>query len=399
MENTLSNIEKPPLSNSSFFMLRCLIAVAQVDNDIDAAELGYLRKLITHLSRTHDFTQDQKNLISIDMSSPQPIRDLLKHVTDQADKDRLILFASLMAEADGQMHAAENEILSVIREACAPPPLKPHDVAITAAPVPQTTQQPLQGEIIDAGQTPVISEASGVARQMQSGNLGLGSGMYGVIDSFVEQTDVLPTEEKYAFYAEETPHVSRSIRGMLAGDERVIRIGHFHWMYTLKAVLWWAGLTFVGYKLQAPFLKLLQWMYIKGLNPGNMMTWAEPQLPMHIGFFLGALWFMHAMAVKYTTNIVLTDKRLIFRSGIIFVNAAELSLIQASYSTIHQTRIGAIFNYGKVEAFTFISGDKNVLLPDIEKPYQFSSTLDRLKRMGGWAKAGYGTARAANAQG
>src|SRR5688572_3258636 len=91
---------QPPLTESAFYMLRCLVAVATADNVIEQQELVFLRALLAHFKRHYTVTPQQVAQLKTDLKHFQPIDTLLPYVTARGDREQLILFAGLLAQAD-----------------------------------------------------------------------------------------------------------------------------------------------------------------------------------------------------------------------------------------------------------------------------------------------------------
>jgi uncharacterized membrane protein YebE (DUF533 family) len=103
-----------PLSESAFYMWRCIIAVAHADGAVQDPELEYLNKTFAGMERDSALTQDQRQMLGEDLVTPQKIADLLKHVTDHGDRHQLIYFAALMAQSNGELDPGEEDIIRKI---------------------------------------------------------------------------------------------------------------------------------------------------------------------------------------------------------------------------------------------------------------------------------------------
>src|SRR5574337_389569 len=94
-----------PISNSTFYMWRCIIAIAHADGMIQEQERAYIQKIIDNMDRVYGLTPAQKAAFASDLnaSKPQNIADLLRNINDPACRAQLVYFGGLLARADGVM--------------------------------------------------------------------------------------------------------------------------------------------------------------------------------------------------------------------------------------------------------------------------------------------------------
>jgi len=102
-----------PIDTSTFYMWRCVIAIAHADGLIKAAERTYIQKIIDNMDRVYGLTAEQKATFANDLnaSKAQSIPDLLRHINDPAVRGQLIYFGGLLARADGVLDPREDAIL------------------------------------------------------------------------------------------------------------------------------------------------------------------------------------------------------------------------------------------------------------------------------------------------
>jgi Predicted membrane protein len=101
----------------------------------------------------------------------------------------------------------------------------------------------------------------------------------------------------------------RYTRQVLRPGEEVIAVGRFHWLYTVIAIL---CLLLLG------------------------------------RFLIGVLIFVRMMVDKWTTEIVITSDRLIYKRGWIFRHVEEIALNQIEEVVLDQTAIGRMLGYGRI---------------------------------------------------
>lgn len=105
---------EPSISDSMFHMLRCIIAVAQADGMIQDGELEYLKRVFADMERDFGLTAEQRMLLGEDMLRTGRIAEFLPRVTDPADRRQLFYLGGIMAQASGELHPGEEEILKKI---------------------------------------------------------------------------------------------------------------------------------------------------------------------------------------------------------------------------------------------------------------------------------------------
>ena len=120
-------------------------------------------------------------------------------------------------------------------------------------------------------------------------------------------------------------YVSRS----LAAGERVIHHGRLHWIYTLAA----------------------------------MMSLIPPLTP--IGLIL--------LINRWTTEIAVTNRRLIYKRGWIVRRTDEISLGRLEEINLRQSVVGRILGYGTLICRGVGSGE--ISLPSIRRPLDFRRAL------------------------
>lgn len=167
----------------------------------------------------------------------------------------------------------------------------------------------------------------------------------------------------------------------LGPDEELVHIGKFHWMYTLHAfmaILWGvlgsimviAGSTFAYMQLGKLPPDVGWFSAVAYLHPGLRIF-------AFIVFVLGLLSFAQMMVVKATTEIAITNSRLVYKRGLIARNVGEISIDRIEGVNVLQSIFGRIFNYGRLAIRGMGIGE--VVLPPIEDPIVFRQAIERAK--------------------
>ena len=127
----------------------------------------------------------------------------------------------------------------------------------------------------------------------------------------------------------------RYTQQVLRAGEEVIAVGKFHWLYSVAAYLW---------------------LVVLGV------------------FLIGILIFLVMMIRKWTTEIVVTTDRLIYKTGWIARHAEEISLTRIEEVALTQTVMGRIFGYGSLRISG--TGTSVIHLPSIlSDPVEFRRAL------------------------
>ena len=107
---------KQVLSESLFYMWRCVIAIAWTDGVLQPQERTYIDNVIANLDRIYGLDAAQKKIFQDDLKKPHRISDLLPRVTAPEDRASLIYFGDILAWADGQVTADEEDVLKKLHD-------------------------------------------------------------------------------------------------------------------------------------------------------------------------------------------------------------------------------------------------------------------------------------------
>lgn len=136
-------------------------------------------------------------------------------------------------------------------------------------------------------------------------------------------------------------------KNLLPGEEIVYKAS-LHWAIFLPAIGWgFLGLIFTG---------------------GDL---AKTELSFFF-FLLAFLCLIIALAKKYTSEYVITNKRLILKTGIIGRSTVELMLTKCEGVAINQPLLGSILGYGTIVATT---GGASNSFRKIKDPSKFRTCL------------------------
>ncbi len=178
------------------------------------------------------------------------------------------------------------------------------------------------------------------------------------------------------------------IQQSLGPDEELVHVGHFHWMFTVSAflnILW--GLFFcililvaavyISVNIDLPMMPRLDvppdagWLtLIRALHPGL-------KIMAFFFFIMGLLRFASMMIIKVTTEIAITNLRLVYKRGLVARYVGEISIDRIEGVNVLQGVMGRILDYGRVMVRGMGVGE--VVLPPIADPVSFRKAIDKAR--------------------
>ncbi|MEL7028955.1 MAG: PH domain-containing protein [Pseudomonadota bacterium] len=154
----------------------------------------------------------------------------------------------------------------------------------------------------------------------------------------------------------------------LASGEEIVFRARFNWTYDFAAYFWLlAGLTplafvtWLGYSMQSQTLADSVWLIVF----------------CHVGVALGVILWLERMINKWTTEIVVTNQRFVFKTGLIARHASEVNLVMIEEVSFKESFWGRVFGYG---VLVIRGAGVGVLeLPPIDKPVQLRRAIQDAK--------------------
>ena len=188
----------------------------------------------------------------------------------------------------------------------------------------------------------------------------------------------------------------------LGKGEEIVGIGEFHWMYTVQAVSWIViGLLLAcGIIHGGVHLDVMTSVNKTFTNlPANLMAQAEGEVMKQKGgyiavakslhpairaaafgmFIFGLFMFARLMVIKATTEICITNKRLIYKQGLIARHVGEMNVDRIEGVNVYQGIFGRLFGYGGVIVRGMGVGE--VGLPQMREPIAFRKAIERSKTL------------------
>lgn len=157
---------------------------------------------------------------------------------------------------------------------------------------------------------------------------------------------------------------------VIGPDEKLIGVARVHWIYGAKGLLWLVALIALG-----AFLQTKATFY--GAH------WRVPaltiigQYALYVGLVMGGLLFLFYSLMMLSTEIGLTTKRIVYKTGFIFVDIKEEDLEEIKGASVDNGFLGRFLNYGYVSLDArFIS---DVKFPAIADPYRYVKAVNEAK--------------------
>lgn len=141
------------------------------------------------------------------------------------------------------------------------------------------------------------------------------------------------------------------IRNSIGANETVHYIAHFHWIHYVLAY---------GALIVSIILGILSY---------------NPQFPALVlgAPIIGAYIFFAILIPIWTTEIGVTNQRIIYKKGFIGRDTNELQLRSIEEVRMQQDIPGRIFGYGKIEIYG--TGEEQIILPALGDPLQLRKAL------------------------
>lgn len=161
-------------------------------------------------------------------------------------------------------------------------------------------------------------------------------------------------------------------------DERLVYIARLHWIYLVKGLFWFLLLGGVGVYLNWQVFLHARELPSETLDflpvPLALLSdFALALIPLVTGFLIMLVYLFKLMG----TEIALTNKRLIFKTGLVFVQSREVELSEISEVRIDNGWFGAMLDYGVLNLDCRFVGD--IALPVVKNPYNLLRHINKLR--------------------
>lgn len=167
------------------------------------------------------------------------------------------------------------------------------------------------------------------------------------------------------------------IQESLGNNEEILSLGDFHWMHEVRAVF---NIFFgIVMAMIVMFGGVLLFYKLGRIPPQMNFQQAIGYLPLTLKIFafmmfiIGIQSFARMMVEKATTEMAVTNMRIIYKKGLLNRRVAEISVDRVEGVVVLQSVLGRIFDYGQVIVRGMGVGE--VRLPAIKKPIEFRKAV------------------------
>lgn len=173
------------------------------------------------------------------------------------------------------------------------------------------------------------------------------------------------------------------IEQSLGPNEELVHVGRFHWMYTVHAfmaIVWGLAISLMIVAGGVLVYKQMGW-FPAGLPTFEGVRYLHPgvRIAAFVSFVLGLFSFAQMMVVKATTEIAITNQRLVYKHGLVARQVGEMSIDRIEGVNVLQTILGRIFDYGRIAVRGMGIGE--VVLPPICNPIAFRQAIEKARTM------------------
>lgn len=171
------------------------------------------------------------------------------------------------------------------------------------------------------------------------------------------------------------------IEDACGADETLLLTARLHWICLAKGVaafmaFAWGGRTFDTYSE-----KFMAWLLNANMDAGAFAVYKIGDYVEKGCVTAGLLIFLMYVLSYLTTTVGLTTKRLMLRTGVIFVKLNNVDLEEFKGEYVDHKLLGRFLNYGEIHMDArFVS---NFFVPAIADPYRLIRALNEARAAGG----------------
>ncbi len=183
------------------------------------------------------------------------------------------------------------------------------------------------------------------------------------------------------------------VQQSLAPDEQLIYVAKFHWFYDVQAIMNIVWGAFLAVTLMTSFAALVPYLPV-GISDRiltaplsiadgsfNIMMKLHPGIKLFalLVFLMGVLKFAQMLVIKVTTEIAVTNTRLIYKRGLVARSVGEMNIDRIESIGVHQSFWGRIFNFGQLMIRGMGVGE--LIMPNLADPIRFRRAIERARQI------------------
>ena len=160
------------------------------------------------------------------------------------------------------------------------------------------------------------------------------------------------------------------VQKTLAPNELIVHRIDFNWTFSFLPVLWFAFGA-------AP---IVMYALLQAGTFGRTIAFDDLQAGWWFvltSFVIGSMILINHLIVLWTTEIVVTSYRFVYKKGLIARNTQEVSLNKIEEITLQQSVWGRLFGYGKLVLRG--TGVGVITLPNIDDPIDVRRIIEQAK--------------------
>jgi len=164
-------------------------------------------------------------------------------------------------------------------------------------------------------------------------------------------------------------------------NERLLYLTRLNWVILLSGFFWVVLLGALGVFIN--WLILYKFNVLPSSTVPNLPYPYSMVMDIAAGLFpalMGLIIFLVYLFKFMGTEIALTDKRLIFKTGLFFVQSSEVEIAEISEATVDNGWFGVIFGYGTIHFDCRFVGDFTIYT--VNNPYRIIRQINKLKSGG-----------------
>lgn len=171
------------------------------------------------------------------------------------------------------------------------------------------------------------------------------------------------------------------VQQSLGPNEEIVHIGHFHRMHDVQAVMniVWGAIAALLLVIGSIFMyqKLGKFSPDISLEEGIIYMHPGLKITAFVVFIMGVLGFARMVVDKETTEIAITNIRIIYKRGLLARHVGEISVDRIEGVVVLQSLTGRLFGYGRLAVRGMGVGE--VVLPPIANPIDFRQAIQKAK--------------------
>ncbi len=155
----------------------------------------------------------------------------------------------------------------------------------------------------------------------------------------------------------------------ISDEERLLTLARPHWIYLMTGFVWWMIFILIGLFLDKYFDEYLSRYSLDFFLNLKIIYFSGQVTPISVMFTLiGITAFWPFFMTYISSEIGLTNERIIYKTGLIFVQIDQVDLDDIRAEHIYHGWLGWFLGYGKIRIdCRFI---EDLKLPAISKPYR-----------------------------